>query len=40
MRSEGEFPSEHITNDEAVRETLLSRGIRPEELPAAGSRFW
>ena len=26
---------EHITNNEAVRNTLLERGIRPESLPAA-----
>jgi DNA-damage-inducible protein D len=26
---------EHITNNEAVRKTLLERGIRPESLPAA-----
>lgn len=35
MRSEGEISLEHITNNEAVRKTLLSRGIHPEELPAA-----
>ena len=35
MRSERAISSEHITNNEAVRQTLLSRGIRPEELPAA-----
>lgn len=35
MRSEGVISSEHITNNEAVRQTLLSRGIRPEELPVA-----
>ena len=27
--------NEHITNNEAVRKTLLERGIRPESLPAA-----
>nr|MBA3486008.1 DNA damage-inducible protein D [Lysobacter sp.] len=27
--------SEHITNNEAVRRTLIERGIRPEQLPAA-----
>ncbi|MBO1346672.1 MAG: DNA damage-inducible protein D [Hormoscilla sp. GUM202] len=27
--------SEHITNNEAVRATLLERGIRPESLPPA-----
>jgi DNA-damage-inducible protein D len=26
---------EHITNNEAVRKTLLERGIRPESLPPA-----
>jgi DNA-damage-inducible protein D len=26
---------EHVTNNEAVRSTLLERGIRPERLPAA-----
>ena len=26
---------EHISNNEAVRKTLLGRGIRPEKLPAA-----
>ncbi len=26
---------EHVTNNEAVRNTLLERGIRPETLPAA-----
>lgn len=32
MRTEGEISSEHSTNNEAVRRTLLSRGIRPEAL--------
>ena len=27
--------NEHVTNNEAVRNTLLERGIRPESLPAA-----
>jgi len=33
----GEFAisREHTTNNEAVRKTLLQRGIRPESLPAA-----
>lgn len=35
MRSEGEISGEHVTNNNAVRQTLLSRGIRPEELPPA-----
>ncbi len=32
MQSEPQISSEHITNNQAVRETLLSRGIRPESL--------
>jgi DNA-damage-inducible protein D len=32
---EQQISSEHITNNSAVRETLLNRGIRPETLPAA-----
>lgn len=35
MTSEGAISSEHITNNQAVRNTLLERGIRPEHLPAA-----
>ena len=35
MGSEGAISREHITNNEAVRKTLLERGIRPEALPAA-----
>ena len=35
LGSEQAISSEHITNNEAVRSTLLSRGIRPESLPAA-----
>ena len=35
MGSEGAISREHITNNEAVRKTLLDRGIRPESLPAA-----
>jgi DNA-damage-inducible protein D len=35
MGSEGSISKEHITNNEAVRKTLLERGIRPESLPAA-----
>ena len=34
MQSESVISSEHITNNEAVRKTLLERGIRPEALPA------
>ena len=32
MRSEKEISTEHITNNKAVRETLISRGITPENL--------
>jgi DNA-damage-inducible protein D len=32
MRTEKEISTEHITNNKAVRETLVSRGIRPENL--------
>lgn len=35
MNSESEISREHITNNEAVRNTLLERGIRPEALPPA-----
>lgn len=35
MDSEGQISKEHITNNEAVRDTLLERGIRPESLPPA-----
>lgn len=35
QRNESAISSEHITNNEAVRKTLLERGIRPESLPAA-----
>ena len=30
--SEGKISKEHITNNKAVRNTLLERGIRPEKL--------
>lgn len=33
MTSEQAISSEHITNNAAVRNTLLERGIRPERLP-------
>ena len=33
MSSEPQISREHVTNNQAVRETLLSRGIRPESLP-------
>ena len=35
LASESAISSEHVTNNEAVRKTLLERGIRPESLPAA-----
>lgn len=33
MSSEAKISNEHITNNKAVRKTLLERGIRPESLP-------
>ena len=33
MSSEAVISQEHVTNNEAVRKTLLERGIRPESLP-------
>lgn len=33
LATESAISHEHITNNEAVRKTLLSRGIRPESLP-------
>ena len=35
MSSESAISREHVTNNDAVRNTLLERGIRPELLPAA-----
>jgi DNA-damage-inducible protein D len=35
MASEPQISREHITNNQAVRQTLLNRGIRPESLPPA-----
>lgn len=35
MKSEGAISQEHITNNQAVRNTLIGRGIRPESLPPA-----
>jgi DNA-damage-inducible protein D len=35
LGSERAISKEHITNNEAVRNTLLERGIRPESLPPA-----
>lgn len=32
MKSENQISSEHITNNKAVRETLISRGITPENV--------
>lgn len=32
MSSESEISTEHITNNKAVRDTLLSRGITPEDI--------
>jgi len=33
MKTEGKISKEHITNNESVRNTLISRGITPENLP-------
>lgn len=35
MTWEAQISNEHVTNNQAVRQTLLSRGIQPEQLPAA-----
>lgn len=35
LGSEQAISKEHVTNNEAVRKTLLNRGIRPEHLPPA-----
>jgi len=35
MSTESEISREHVTNNQAVRDTLLNRGIRPESLPPA-----
>lgn len=35
LRTERAISDEHITNNQAVRDTLLTRGIRPESLPVA-----
>jgi DNA-damage-inducible protein D len=35
MATESAISGEHVTNNEAVRSTLLNRGIRPEALPPA-----
>lgn len=34
MKTGSAISNEHITNNQAVRKTLLERGIRPESLPA------
>lgn len=33
MKTEGQISNEHITNNKTVRDTLISRGIVPENLP-------
>lgn len=35
LRTESAISQEHVTNNQAVRKTLLERGIRPESLPPA-----
>lgn len=35
MNTEQKISLEHVTNNQAVRDTLISRGIKPEELPPA-----
>ncbi len=35
MTTEAEISEEHVTTNQAVRATLLERGIRPEALPPA-----
>lgn len=35
MKREPQISQEHVTNNQAVRQTLLDRGIRPETLPPA-----
>jgi DNA-damage-inducible protein D len=35
LGEEGAISKEHVNNNQAVRKTLLERGIRPETLPAA-----
>jgi DNA-damage-inducible protein D len=32
MKTESQISREHITNNESVRNTLISRGIKPENL--------
>lgn len=33
MSSQPQISQEHVTNNQAVRQTLLNRGIRPENIP-------
>lgn len=33
MKTENQISNEHITNNQTVRDTLISRGITPENLP-------
>ncbi len=33
MKSENQISTEHVTNNKTIRETLISRGITPENLP-------
>ena len=35
LDTERQISDEHLTNNQVVRRTLLQRGIRPEQLPAA-----
>ena len=35
MSNEPQISNEHVINNQAVRQTLLNRGIRPESLPPA-----
>lgn len=35
MASESAISQEHVTNNKAIRDTLITRGITPEELPPA-----
>ena len=35
LSSEAAISHEHVSNNDAVRKTLLNRGIRPEQLPPA-----
>lgn len=35
MTTEQAISKEHVTNNEAVRKTLIERGISPEKLPPA-----